>query len=104
MALPMLRRVVRTLTLRCAGDRAERYHRFFGDDHTRRSGCVDHLYDRQRLAAAAANVALLEPVETAVEVVDDLLLRQDEHEPVAVSELTPPRVGEVVVSGLGAAV
>jgi hypothetical protein len=54
------------------------------DDHF-----LDHLADRHGLASPALDVAGKKPVETVFRIVRALLLRQQEHEAVAIGERRP---------------
>ena len=50
---------------------------------------LDHLADRHRLASPALDVAGAKPVEAVLRIVRALLLRQKEHEAVAIGERRP---------------
>ena len=54
------------------------------DDHF-----LDHVADRHRLASPALDVAGAKPVEAVFRIVRALLLRQQEHEAVAIGERRP---------------
>ena len=51
----------------------------------------DHLPDRQRLTSATIGIAGKEPIEAAVRIVFCLLLGQQEHKTIAISQGRPTR-------------
>ena len=70
----------------------------------RPDGFLDHLPDRERLAAAARSVAGQKPVEAGLRIVRGRLLRQQHDETVPLRKSRPARAEIVTRGGLRAAV
>ena len=73
-------------------------------DAVRANRLLDHLADRERLAAAARGVTRQEPVEAGLGIVGLRLLRQQQDETVSLSKRRPSGAEIVACGRLGAAV
>ncbi len=79
------------------------------DEHARRVNCViindflDHVTDGEWLTASAVDVASLEPVEVAKEVVGCSLPRKQKRHPALIGKSGPTRSDVIALCRLGAA-